>query len=202
MTSKTVLDMPIPDALVIDRAQVVDIDRNTLDDALERHTTLFEQYTSEIPYVRELVNRSKRELAKAEAAAYLELREPDSAARTDAEEKYGKLTEKILESLVEADREVDDLNDYLIRARSALDSRERLRDVFLARESSIRAMIQLYISGYFGPSTAGENSPRVRGAKDAADMGRGSPDRRGRNRDTRQADREDPTAKFKRRAKS
>lgn len=207
MSEQSMMDMPVPERPVLDKKMVTTVTKHNLDDVLENHTSNFDHYTSEIPHIRFCLSQLKLEINRERNKLILDLKDNTSAAYADAENTYGKVTEKVLESVVAADVEIGEMEDRLNEWQRALNERERIRDIFLARESSVRAMIQLYISGYWGPSTKGEDSPRVNGDKprkdSLADMGRGTRDNRRQDYDTRHEDREEGGRKrFRRRAKT
>lgn len=169
---------------------------------LESHVIEFDMYLDDLPDVRELANSLKRAITirRAELArAYKNPNSPESELA--AEEIPGKLSEKAIDSLIETDKDLCALEAKLVRARRAIDARERLRDVFLARESTCRGLIQLHAAGVYimGSGAGNREARRVENLQSGA---RGTPDGRSRERDTRQGDRQDPVKRFKRQART
>lgn len=176
MAKKTsVLDQQIPEPPVVDVKEIVDITVHNLDDVLEKHTGLFQNYTSEIPYLRSLASQAKSELERAKARVHVALRDQSSDEYEEAIDKHGKLTNELISATITLHPDVVELEDYMNAAKAALERREHWRDVFLARESSARALIQLWMSGYHGISTSGTKAPDKETQRDETkDMGRGS----------------------------
>ena len=173
--SKSVLDMDIPGEPVTKLSDIVEITTENLDEVLEKHTSLFYHYTFEIPYLRSLVAQAKAEFERAKAQVHCDLREEGTEAYEDAMERHGKVTNELAAAIIATHPDVVELEDYLNNAKAALDRREHWRDVFLARESSARALIQLWMSGYHGISTSGTKAPdKETQREETKDMGRGS----------------------------
>lgn len=171
----SVLDNPIPEEPVSELKEIVTITQDNLDDVLEKHTSLFYHYTFEIPYLRSLVAQAKSELERAKAQVHCDLREEGTEAYEDAMERHGKVTNELAAAIITTHPDVVELDDYMNQARTALERREHWRDVFLARESSARALIQLWMSGYHGISTSGTKAPdKATQREETKDMGRGS----------------------------
>lgn len=204
--NQDIMEMQVPGRPVLDKIQVTTITKHNLDTALEDHTSNFDHYTSEIPHIRFCLSQLKTQISRERNRLVLALKDNTSAEYADAENTYSKVTEKVVESIVATDKDICGMEDRLNEWQRALNERERIRDIFLARESSIRAMIQLYISGYWGPSTRGEDSQRVNGTDKPkrdpiSDMGRGTRDSRRQDYDTRHEDRQEGGRKrFRRRA--
>ena len=172
---QSVLDQSIPQEPVVNLPSIVEITTDNLDDILERHTSLFYEYTHEIPYLRSLAAQAKSELERAKGRVHCDLRDSSSKEYEDALDRHGKLTNELIAATISVHPDVVELEDYMNSAKAALDRREHWRDVFLARESSARALIQLWMSGYHGISTSGTKAPDKQTQRDeTGDMGRGS----------------------------
>lgn len=201
-----IMGLDVPKRPVLDKERMTTITKHNLDTALENHTSNFDHYTSEIPHIRYCLSQLKIEIARERNKLVLALKDNTTVEYADAENTYSKVTEKVVESVATTDNEICAMENRLNEWQRALNERERIRDIFLARESSIRAMIQLYISGYWGPSMRGEDSPRVNGTDKPkrdpiSDMGRGTRDNRRQDYDTRHEDRQEGGRKrFRRRA--
>lgn len=126
--------------LAIEAAHEIRLDN--LDEALVKHSALFEEITRNLPTLRMNTEIAKINRDQAKANQSLTIRD-------EALAKGKKTTEASIEAEILLSEEYQEATASYLAARLAQDEVERARDVMAARENSLKGLISLYTAQYW-----------------------------------------------------
>lgn len=115
---------------------------DNLDKVLEEHAFEYQKATEDLPKLRSMMTESKFNLDRVESEVYLEL-------RRIAEEKGEKVTEAKLANMVKVDDRYKEAFLNWMKSRELYDEIDALRELFVQRERSIKALADLYQGQYW-----------------------------------------------------
>ncbi|MGH2611738.1 MAG: hypothetical protein ACRDFB_01660 [Rhabdochlamydiaceae bacterium] len=125
------------------------IDKNSLDEELVKQTDLVEEWGRKLAKVRNKLEVAKRKRDVIEAEVGLKIRkDPDKFM-------VGKLTEKVVESLILVDEECVKANDEVIDLRYKVDLFENKMVALNDRKHGIQKLVDLRLAEYFSEPKIG-----------------------------------------------
>lgn len=128
------------------------IDLHSLETELQEHVYLFQAATQNLSELRLDVARKKQAIDLLESQLNLKVRQENDSQGV-------KTTEKLVEAQVKAHASYTKaFDDYLV-AKYEFDVVDSMKDVFLARESAIKNLVQLYQSQYWSLSSIDKAMP-------------------------------------------
>lgn len=131
------------------------IDKNALDEALERAPDLYYRVSKELTLATSRRDAIKQELAEIEAEA-------DNTIRIRAEGAKVKLTETDAKMQARLEPAVKRANRDLIEANRVVGMFSALKDAFNQRSYAIKDLVSLYVANYYSDSTGRQSSGNVK----------------------------------------
>jgi len=124
------------------------INKHDLDRELMEQPNSFGEVCDRLAHARSVRDQCKDALKTAEAMAYLE-------ARAEFESKGEKITEKLLDAIVQISPKRREGFQQLVNAERELAEWEGMRDVWRDRGFMIRELANLHVAAYFQTNSAG-----------------------------------------------
>lgn len=128
--------------------QALLIDENELDQAIKVQSELFYRVAKRLALVISKRDAAKQEVSETEARLSVKIRH-------DAEVAEEKVTEKSIESQVRLHKDMEVASDELLAMNSEVGKLAALKEAYQQRNYMLKALVDLYISGYFGGDISG-----------------------------------------------
>ena len=141
--------------LIYEFEQMLTIDKNALDDALEQHPDLMYRVSEILTERIAQRDAAKHDVAEAEAKADAEVRKAASIAEE-------KVTDKAVASEVKLDRKVMTAADRHANLVYWCNRWSALQAAFSARQAALRELVSLYGNNYWSDASTGRASAFVK----------------------------------------
>ena len=121
---------------------MIEIALDNLEEVLLEHSSKFQSDMQGF-------QKCRNELAKAKYDLSVQLSKTELAVRTHAKESGEKLTEAMVKARVATEQNIIDAENHVIDIQCKINDYQAIKDVFSAREFTIKSLIELFKAQYW-----------------------------------------------------